>query len=433
MRLSSFLRLDRFSRELKVDEHLLTDNPTFCIMPWVHLHVTQYGTVAPCCQAPWDEENSFGNLNSSSAEEIWNGEKMNRFRADILRGKKDKRCLRCYEKEASNWISLRKITNAKFPHHLERVKATSKKGEITGYKPVYFDLRFSNICNFKCRICGPWSSSKWHKDAIALGMASENQPAITHAVDPAILIGELRTNINELEEIYFAGGEPLVMNEHYEILEMLIEEGKTNVKLFYNTNFSILDYKGHDLIALWKQFPNINIAASLDASGLRGEYLRKEQNWGKTIDNRKRVQDELPHVSFMVSPTVYVLNVLHLPDFHKDWVQQNLIAVEDFIPTMLIQPEVYNIRVLPLTLKEQAKKKYVDHLVWMQETFKDGDSEKMQHSVQQFKNIISHLFANDHSHLLPELKAKTTALDELRGERFTTTFPELVSLHNSRI
>jgi len=203
--------------------------------------------------------------------------------------------------------------------------------------------------------------------------------------------------------------------------------------LFYNTNFSILDYKGHDLIALWKQFPNINIAASLDASGLRGEYLRKEQNWGKTIDNRKRVQDELPHVSFMVSPTVYVLNVLHLPDFHKDWVQQNLIAVEDFIPTMLIQPEVYNIRVLPLTLKEQAKKKYVDHLVWMQETFKDGDSEKMQHSVQQFKNIISHLFANDHSHLLPELKAKTTALDELRGERFTTTFPELVSLHNSRI
>ena len=180
---------------------------------------------------------------------------------------------------------------------------------------------------------------------------------------------------------------------------------------------------------LWGNFPNINIAASLDASGERGEFLRKEQNWAQTVENRKRIADELPHVNFMISPTVYALNLLHLPDFHKEWVDAGFIEVEDFIPTMLIQPEAYNIRVLPFAIKEKARELYENHLDWMKAQFKtNGDVEKMNHAVQQFKNVLVHLFDADHNHLLPELKKKSAELDALRGESLSTVFPELSTL-----
>ena len=398
-------------------------------MPWVHLHVTQNGTVAPCCQAPCDAKNSFGDIKEQSIDEIWYGKEMNAFRSKMLKGEKDSRCLRCYEKEDSNWISLRKITNEKYLHHLQRIEQTSKRGELANMPPVYFDLRFSNVCNFKCRICGPWSSSKWHKDAVELGMKNESDPSITSAADSSILLNELEAHLDELEEIYFAGGEPLVMNDHYHVLEMLIKHNKTDVKLFYNTNFSVLNYKDYDLMKLWGNFPNINIAASLDASGERGEFLRKEQNWAQTVENRKRIADELPHVNFMISPTVYALNLLHLPDFHKEWVDAGFIEVEDFIPTMLIQPEAYNIRVLPFAIKEKARELYENHLDWMKAQFKtNGDVEKMNHAVQQFKNVLVHLFDADHNHLLPELKKKSAELDALRGESLSTVFPELSTL-----
>jgi radical SAM protein with 4Fe4S-binding SPASM domain len=159
----------------------LEQSKTFCIMPWVHFHVTQYGTVTPCCQAPWQEEQAFGNINKESINEIWQGEKIKQFRRTILAGKADKRCESCFKREKEGFTSLRKITNHKYKHKFDLALNTNKLGEIGSTPPVYFDIRFSNVCNLRCRICGPWSSSSWFSDAVKLGMIKEDANALTYA------------------------------------------------------------------------------------------------------------------------------------------------------------------------------------------------------------------------------------------------------------
>lgn len=157
-------RLTRPGIDLTPDT--LATHETFCMMPWVHLHVTQTGFVTPCCQAPWDQKTAFGSVNEAPIEEIWNGREIRRFRKNMLKGKPDERCKVCYQKEKNGFQSLRNVTNTDYAHKVNLVNTTQKDGSLPGVKPVYIDIRFSNVCNFKCRICGPWSSSQWHNDAV---------------------------------------------------------------------------------------------------------------------------------------------------------------------------------------------------------------------------------------------------------------------------
>lgn len=409
-------------------EDKVAESRHFCMMPWVHLHVTQYGTVTPCCTAPWQKEQSFGDLNESSIEEIWNSPEIRAFRKKMLRDQRDARCSRCYEKESGGFSSLRTVTNAEYSAHLKKVNATEKDGYSDHTVPVYWDIRFSNICNYKCRICGPWASSQWHKDAVALGMVPEKSSAITYPVpDKKQLFGQLEAMMPSLEELYFAGGEPLIMEEHYELLDLLIRRGMTHVRLKYNTNFSHLQFKNHNILEYWKLFNKIWVSASLDAMGARGDYLRKGQNWEQTEAQMRTLRQELPHVDFMVAPTIYLFNVHHLPDFHRDWVEKGLIKVEDFLPNLLIQPEIYNIRVLPASLKQEVTDKVKGHIAWMDAQPQEYP-EKFRESRMRYEQIISHMNSADHSDLLPELQKRTEQLDKLRGESAKEVFPELAEI-----
>ena len=410
------------------DQRSFEESKTFCVMPWVHFHVTQYGTVTPCCQAPWQEEEAFGNINKQSIKEIWQGEKIKTFRKNILAGKIDKRCESCFIREKEGFTSLRKITNHKYRHKSELVLSTNKQGGIENTMPVYFDIRFSNVCNLKCRICGPWSSSSWFNDAVALGMVKAESKPLTYSFENSeIFFDQFKELIGSLEELYFAGGEPIVMEEHYKVLNLLIEHGKTDVRLTYNSNFSSFNYQKYNVIDLWKKFPKISIAASLDASEKRGEFLRKNLDWKTVVENRKLMMLELPHVEFVVSATLNIYNVLHLPDFHKDWVNQGLIQVEDFIPTLLVTPKELSVRILPKKFKEKAILNYSEHLKWIKLTASKNE-EKRLYMIVQFENIIKALQTSHEKESIELFIRKSEAVDKIRNEKTIAIFPELKEL-----
>lgn len=399
----------------------------FCIMPWVHFHLAQNGNVIPCCQAPPHKVHRFGNINEETIEEIWRGEAIKKFRENMLSGKGDVRCQQCYIKEEQGWKSLRMITNSKFRSEIEEVKRSRVEVDL----PVYFDLRFSNACNLKCRICGPWASSQWYKDAVAMGMRNEEDKALTLAIkNEDDFFKELLPLLPSAKEFYFAGGEPLMMEQHYRILNALIECGNTDIQLSYNTNFSNFTFRQYNVLDYWKQFPNINIAASLDAEGERGELLRKNLVWGKVVENRRVIKKDLPHIEFMVSPTVCIFNVAHLPDFHKNWVEQELIHVEDFIPNVLINPKEYHISALPLEEQLQLKEKYKSHLDWMKEQ-KAVHEEKKDYTLKQFESIYQQLGKAYKPELAVELAKRSKQLDSLRNEDTKTIFPELNNILTS--
>ena len=398
------------------------------MMPWVHLHVTQYGTVTPCCQAPWQEEHAFGDINKQTIKEIWQGSKIKTFRKNMLEGKVDKRCESCFEREKNGFTSLRNITNFKYQHKRDLVVSTTKSGDIGKVMPVYLDIRFSNVCNLKCRMCGPWSSSSWFNDAVKLGMIKEDAKALTYSFENvSSFFLQFQELIPTLEELYFAGGEPISMEEHYELLALLIKHKRTDVRLTYNTNFSSFTFKQHNVFELWKQFKTISIAASLDASDRRGEFLRKNLKWSDVVLNRQLILKELPHIEFVVSATLNIYNSLHLPDFHRDWTEQALIQVEDFIPTLLVQPKALSVGILPKAFKQKAIEKYSSHRQWiLTQPYKN--KEKHHYMLSQFENIVRVLSVETTEDDMDLFRKHSAAMDKIRDENTREVFPELMEL-----
>ncbi len=405
----------------------LIDDKVFCVMPWVHFHVGQNGNVTPCCQAPWGEEASFGNINSSSIDAIWKGDKIESFRNQMLKGIPHSSCSRCYEKEKSGWISLREITNDKYEDKINEL-ALKDFHDSVYENPVYFDIRFSNACNLKCRICNSASSSSWFNDEVELGLVDDNKSALTTAIiDEEKFYSEFKNKIGTIEEIYFAGGEPLMMDQHFKILDFLIESGNTNCKLFYNTNLSNLKFKDKDVVEYWKHFNYVNLAVSLDDIGRRLEYQRKNIKWEKVKENFIRIKNETSNVQLMISPTVNLFNILSITELHRTLVEDDLVRVEDIVPTLLVYPKEFNIQLLSPQLKDKAKNRIKYHLDWLY-TQQSSNAKKMDYVLRQYQNVLTFI-----DHELPDqfrinLPAKIRDLDRIRNEDFVEIFPELKSM-----
>lgn len=406
--------------------HPADPDDTFCVMPFVHLHIAQDGAVLPCCQAPTSEALSFGNINRQSIAEIWNGPGLQQFRRKMRAGDRDERCAGCYSKEAEGFMSLRRVSNDKYAGQISHIRA-QPEDPAPMPEPVYIDVRFSNHCNFRCRICGPTSSSAWHQDAVALGWLPRGSPARSRITDdPVRLWQQLRDLAPHLQEVYFAGGEPLLMEEHYQLLEMFIELGNSQVRLQYNSNFSVLDFKSWDATDLWRQFTDVTVSASLDGMGARGEYQRSNQRWADVLVNRELLRRKAPHVRFLITPAVSLFNVLHLPEFNRAAVDDGLIGAFDFIPSLLVRPAEYSIRTLPSDLKAKARQQIEVHLAWLET--QSADAEQRGFVLRQWASVLRHMDAGSSAHLIPDFLTKTAALDRLRGESWLQVFPELAGL-----
>ena len=399
------------------------------MMPWIHFHVTQYGTVTPCCVAPWDKESAFGIISEQSIESIWNSDAIKTFRLKMLKGEADKRCERCYVMEKGGTLSLRNtINNLYYKNHKERIAATNPDGFLPKYKPVYLDIRFSNKCNFKCRICGPHSSSAWHDDAVQLGELPNSGNPITKSItDAENFFSQLKPWLHELQEVYFAGGEPLFIDEHYALLDELLKAGRDDVLLRYSTNFSSLDYEKGKALDYWKKFKKVVVTASLDDSGERAELHRKGQNWQLTERNIRRLKEEASHVHLMASCTISVWNIWTVCEFHRYLCESGFIEADDFVPNILEQPEYYSIKVLPPEIKKSLSIKLKEHARWVRAR-PDGHPMIKMWLAMEFEKIADSQFAEDRTALLPQLLEKIRQLDKIRREDTFKIIPELAKL-----
>jgi sulfatase maturation enzyme AslB (radical SAM superfamily) len=237
------------------------------------------------------------------------------------------------------------------------------------------------------------------------------------------MLEQMLPHIPYLEQVYFAGGEPLIMKEHYFMLEKLIEHGKTDVRIQYNTNFSELAFKDKHVFEYWKHFKNVSVGASLDASGERAELMRRGTDWAQTVDNRRRMMAEVPHVDFYVSATVSAMNVLHVLDFHREWTELGLIQAKDWNINICQSPEWYRIDILPEKFKREVViPAYKKHIEWLE------PQDKLQRATTGYKSLLNLLSAKDASHLMPRFQEEIQKLDDVRNENFWKVFPELNEL-----
>ena len=397
------------------------DNDVMCILPWIHMHPWPNGKTMLCCDSPWEE--NIGDLRENSIHEVWNSEDMRRVRLNMLNGKKCKQCVRCYEKENYGHDSLRTRSNKDWlEKHWDKVTNTNIDGSLNDLHIVYLDFRFSNVCNLRCRYCGPELSSNWFADATKSSFnISPTEQIIQIRKDVDGFMEEFEPMLEHVEQIYWAGGEPLIMDEHWGIMNKLVEMGKTDIRIFYNTNFTKLTYKKYDILDLWKNFDNISVGASLDAEGIRGEYQRKGTIWTDIENNIQRLRKQSPEVDFYVSATVSAYNAWHLPDFHRSWVSKGYIRPGDWYINVLLNNERFRMSVLPESFKAEIKAKWKKHLKWLE------PQDHIGRATEGYKSGIKFL-DDDHTHLLNEFKEFNIEFDKLRNENFDDVYPELANL-----
>jgi len=409
---------------------LLMDSKTFCMLPWMHMHAFPDGRAYPCCLS--DYWHPVGDLRKNTMEEVWNQDAYKTMRTNMLSGKECKECTKCYEQEQHGAFSMRNDSNRNYGHHIAEAEQTNVDGSVDDFKIRYWDVRFSNLCNFSCRSCGPIFSSNWYNDHVKLynrkpDVLGRDMARVEYtAGNEESMLEQMEQHIPYLEQVYFAGGEPLIMKEHYYLLEKLIEHGKTDIRIQYNTNFSEMRYKDKHVYDYWKHFKNVSVGASLDASGARAELIRKGADWEQTLENRQRMLSEVPHVDFYVSSTISAMNALHVLDFHKEWTELGLIEAKDWNINICQSPDWYRPDIFSQQFKDDViTPAYEKHIAWL------DPQDSLRRATNGYTSVLNLIQTQDNYSQWPEFENQIAKLDTIRNENFWDTFPEYKELNGT--
>jgi MoaA/NifB/PqqE/SkfB family radical SAM enzyme len=302
--------------------------------------------------------------------------------------------------------------NRIFSHKFDDIVTKTKDdGSLNDFHLSYFDIRFSNICNMKCRMCNSDYSSQWAKET--------NKP-ILNGND--VFLKEVLDSIDTLELAYFAGGEPLITDQHYVILEELIRKNK-DIPLIYSTNASTIKYKNKDLLDLWKHFTNIELRVSMDHYGEKAEYIRHGTNWDLIESNIIKFKS-LSNVNLALLTVVNLYNYSDLPEIYNYILEKELLKQKsNWILFNMTHPTHLTALMLPKNLKNIANENIT--------RYAESLSEEFTHIKSQLTNLVKYVQSQDtYDELKDKFIDEVHKLDKLRGESYVSTFPKLASMLN---
>lgn len=407
---------------------------TFCAVPWLELSTKPNGNIRICCLMTNSKDPDKGVLRdqnnnvytmTSNPQEALNAQKAKQLRVDLLRGHKSELCMTCWQKEEHGMSSKRTVTNKKFKHLIDSARAkelTGSDGSISDFKPAYLDLRLGNLCNLKCVMCHPASSSKWYSDYVQLTgktfFKDTRKKMELQEVSPGKF--QLKDNpynwheqeapwkyldqvSSHIEQVYLVGGEPLLIEKHYNFIQSLIEKGlASKITLEYDTNLTYLPEK---VFALWENFKKVLLRVSLEGTEEVNNYIRFPSNWERIKSNIERVRP-LDNIQLEFSSTWQIYNLFSISKVWDYFDGQGSVRI-------LTQPSHLSVLNLPRKLKEGA----VSH-------FKKCKHTKLALPLVHF--LEKNMSFKDPKQL-NEFLNYTTHLDKLRNLDFKKIEPEIYS------
>jgi hypothetical protein len=446
---------------------------TFCVLPWIHLSTRPDGSMRVCCTANASGVDKFkaqghagllkneqgmpSNLNNSDFLSSWNSEYMKNVRFKMLSGEVPASCTKCFKEEAAGHKSKRIWETNYWSKRVDidaLVDETSFDGSVPP-KLQYIDLRFGNKCQLACVMCSPHDSSGWIKDWTMMNpkvtdpvlkqtMGWDNKGSINgssfnwHKNNPKFW-EQFYDQIPHMKQIYFAGGEPLIIEEHYAILEKCIELGHAkNLELRYNSNG--VEWRD-DIFDLWKHFKFVRFQYSVDDIGPRNEYIRYPSLWKRTEEVFHILDAHTTdNVEVSVACAVQALNVYYLPDFIQWKIDQGFKKVNVWPQGagMLNYHFVYfpahlNVKVLPKWFKQRVREKYNDFFTQLEPQYaKMGPSydawRNDPYGIKRLEGILDFMDSEDWSNRLPQTKQFLDLCDKQRKLSFAETFPEMANI-----
>jgi len=451
--------------ELFQDTLEKSTTPTFCVLPWIHMATRPNGDMRLCCSANASgagTDHTVGlvkengkpiNFSNTDPMTAWNSEYMRNVRLTMIDGKVPASCTKCFAEESKGVVSKRMWETSTWMErgtYLADLLNETKADGTVKEQLKYLDLRLGHTCNIKCVMCSPHDSSKWVKDWKVLEPQLQD-PEVKRQMqwdkgsfdnkwhENEIFWDQLYKQIPYLEEVYFAGGEPLMIAEHKKFIEEIVRSGyNKKIRLRYNTNGILVD---EELIDLWKNFELVKVGVSMDAAGARNNYIRYPTDWD-TVERNLHMLDNTPdNIRPSIATALQIFNIKHLPDFIHWKVSSNFrkVNTEDikgikaggglvnmhllYIPTFL------SIQILPKEDKEEIRDLFLKFKGWLEVNHNSqGFWDINPYGWRRWEAILNHMDAADNSHLLPGFKEYVNKLDAIRGVNAKDVFPELAHL-----
>lgn len=460
--------------------HMAQTSKTFCILPWIHLSTRPDGSMRVCCTANAssvgptndkehggmigvlkDEEGKPSNLNVADFLSSWNSTYMKNVRLQMLNGEQPPSCAKCYKEEASGHNSKRQWETRYWSQRVDvdqLLRETTEDGSVPP-RLSYIDLRFGTKCQLACVMCSPHDSSGWIKDWQAVYPQFENQNLKEtfqwnnkgsingssynwHKNNPTFW-QQFYDQIPHMQQLYFAGGESLIIEEHYDILEECIRQGHAkNLEIRYNSNG--VEWRD-DLFDLWKEFKLVRFHYSVDNIHEMNEYIRYPSSWKRTEEVfhilDKQTSD---NVEVTVACAVQALNIYYIPDFLKWKLTQGFRKINmwpfgagGINYHFVYHPPHLNVKVLPQWFKERCRKHYEEFYPWWEENWElgvpdwyKGKVTKQQwraaeYGIDRLEGMLKFMESEDWSQRLPEMKEYLEKLDLHRNLDFSKIFPDM--------
>ena len=426
------------------------NSPTTCVLPWIQVSTKTDGRLQLCCFSDPeandivdDNQKPVYIQNISDYEEFWNNTQLKELRRQMIRGERPQLCEGCYRVDDSGARSSRQQKNIDFEKSYLQIPDITKEDGSAPVQPRYLDIRLANICNLRCRMCNPYSSNSWVDDWKSIFTFSEKATAGLDQLkslkwtELELFWKTLEKYSGTIEQVFFAGGEPALIQQQYQFLNNLIEQGRAEeISLSYTTNLTHLPEK---LLELWSRFKEIRIFGSLDAYGDLNHYIRYPTRWEDVDQNLQRLDrmaDTHPQMSIQITSTLQVFNAFqfhHLTDYLQGFKYVHRLPEM----TALYTPDYLDLRVLPLELKQEAQRQLElglrRHTRDLSKTWGGFTMESDRNWIRtatdiwqrKVMQIVEHMMSEDMTHLLPELKRITSILDHRREQKLKDVFPEL--------
>lgn len=441
---------------------------TFCILPWIHFATRPNGDMRLCCSANASGaggdhtvglvKNELGvpaNFGRDTPMSAWNNDYMKSVRTTMLDGKIPKSCSKCFEEESQGVASKRMWETGSWIQDgidVPELIAQTKEDGTVPEKLVYLDLRLGHTCNLKCIMCSPHDSSQWvgdHKKVYPLFQHKELKEQMSwnrkdfnnkwH--ENPDFWKEMYAQIPNLKQVYFAGGEPLMIREHKWFLEEIIRQGYADkILIRYNTNGLLVD---DDVIELWKKFKKVKVGFSIDDTDIRNWYIRYPSDWDTIVTNLHKLDNTPDNIQVSIATAIQILNVKHLTEFAKwkittGFKKINLQNIVDGLEAgggiinmhLLYIPTFLSIRCLPEEDKAEVRKTFAEFATWLYANYRqDEDFWKTNpYGWKRWQAVLDFMDGEDHTDQLPAFKEYIERMDTLRGTDFKTIFPELAHL-----
>ena len=423
-------------------------SPTFCVFPFIQFVAgpTKYWRL--CCVAQEgiiNEDKRPYLLQNHSPKELWNSEGMKRIRREMWEGKKLSQCRHCYYQESVNRKSYRQRSNEEWLKYSKVRKIISKsvKNEFhVKESPLYIDLRPGNLCNLRCRMCNPGSSSKIEMEWKELKDNKEFKKSI--GIKSTMFNNKTKKEQREipwekredfwksmgdwmggLTKLYLTGGEPTLIGNNWKLIDRLIEMKRSHeVNLIFNINCTRIPEK---LLNTFNYFKNVCLNLSLDGFKATNDYIRDPSRWSEVEDNVKKLLRAAKgkNVDFRVTPVVQVYNILDLPRLFF-WVDD---LEEEFsrrigIDLLILDndPSCLDIRILPENVREISLKRMEGYL---KNSFRTRWDEIFKDSAESVIYILENVIHKQKDYLLHQFRKYTSILDGHRNNSFEKSLPEL--------